>query len=117
MSKRIRPVYIIICGTLIVILAVLQVFIDRMDEHEPFRRVGLPDPKISLEDTLKWLKDAVQGAEVSYTMTLAGQKASTSERQEEVAFDGCRMAVKITDTTFDTRGYQIAFDLADIAPV
>lgn len=95
----------------------MQLIIDRMDEHAPFRRVGFLDPKVPLDDTLKWLKDAVQGAEVNYTMTLAGEKVSASERQEEVEYSGCTMTVKITDTTYDTSGYRIVFDLSDIAPV
>ena len=113
---RIRPVYLIICALLAAVLVALQWQIDRMDAHEPFRRVGLPDPKIPLDETLKWLTAAIQGTEVSYARTLVGRKTQTEERQEEVSYSGCEMTIKIGDMSGETRGYQIAFNLADLAP-
>jgi hypothetical protein len=98
-------------------IAGIQVMIGRKDDHEPFRRVGPPDPRATLPETLDWIKTAIQGTEVDYAFQLQAGTLQSQERYEEMKYDGCRVSVKITDTSYDTSGYDLSFNLAELSDI
>ncbi len=101
------------CVLLASFLAVLHIAISYLDEHEPFRRVGLPDPTNSLEQTLDWLKKVIQGTEVTYT--LGNDSTPITESYEEISYDGCNVTVTIADASFNAR--RISFNLLDLSEI
>ena len=107
-----------VCILLAGVLVGLQVWINHMDEHEPFRRVGLPDPNISLQKTLEWIDSTIQGTHVYYSAQLQGDTSVVAvEKYEKLSYDGCDINVKVVDLTFDTLGYQMSFNLLDLLEI
>lgn len=101
------------CVLLAGVVAGLNVTISYMDEYEPFRRVGPPDPTATLEQTLDWLKKAIQGTEVTYALDNAS--SPVTESYDELSYDGCNVAVKVVDASFAT--YRVSFNLLDLSEI